>query len=265
MSDAPIPNDIVTGLKKLDLQNDNHWTTDKLPRIETVRILAGRQTINRDEIEATAPGFTRDTAAAYWLTYSEPAQPAASGATGPAGADDQAGQGGSSPPQPQGAGAAPQAETQTGEGAEASTDDAGTDGSGSDTAGAPEQPEVEMPGDGSEDGLEALEAELEETQNALTEKRAVIDQANAEMTPLIAREAELFAEIEARKSKTKPTGNAIQQYLAGQRKLLEERAARKQLIAESGLDLAELATDLKSPIDAAMARRTGRGGQRPTR
>jgi uncharacterized protein YdbL (DUF1318 family) len=56
------------------------------------------------------------------------------------------------------------------------------------------------------------------------------------------------------------TGNDIQDYLAAQRKNLEARAARQQMIRESGINLKELASNLKAPIDAARARRNTRGG-----
>ena len=60
-------------------------------------------------------------------------------------------------------------------------------------------------------------------------------------------------------------GNPITAYLRQQQKNLEERGARKALIKESGLDLKQLAKDLKSPLDAAMERKNSRGAQRPAR
>jgi hypothetical protein len=53
---------ITEALEKLDPANDNHWTTDGLPRIETIRMLAADQTITRDMITTEAPGFSRSTA-----------------------------------------------------------------------------------------------------------------------------------------------------------------------------------------------------------
>lgn len=46
-------------LQKLDKQNDNHWTADGQPRLETVRMLAGNQSITRAMIDAEVPGFNR--------------------------------------------------------------------------------------------------------------------------------------------------------------------------------------------------------------
>lgn len=54
---------ILEALGKLDPANENHWTADGLPRIETVRMLAGDQSITREQITAEAPDFSRETAA----------------------------------------------------------------------------------------------------------------------------------------------------------------------------------------------------------
>lgn len=53
---------ILEALAKLDPTNDNHWTNDGLPRIETIRMLAADQTITREAITAEAPNFSRQTA-----------------------------------------------------------------------------------------------------------------------------------------------------------------------------------------------------------
>src|SRR5690606_33187971 len=92
-----------------------------------------------------------------------------------------------------------------------------------------------------QDRLQLAKQELEDAQNAI-------------------------AELEAQLKETpKASSNPIQEYLARQRKNLEERAARKELIRNSGLDLGQLAKDLKSPLDAAMERRRDRGSARPVR
>ena len=50
---------IIKALRELDVNNDNHWTDAGLPRIETVRMLAGNGSLSRDEVTAAFPGFTR--------------------------------------------------------------------------------------------------------------------------------------------------------------------------------------------------------------
>jgi len=53
---------IIEALQKLDTANDNHWTADGLPRIDTVKMLASDQTLTRDTITAAAPNFSRTNA-----------------------------------------------------------------------------------------------------------------------------------------------------------------------------------------------------------
>ncbi len=50
---------IKNALKSLDLENDNHWTADGLPRLETVRFLTGNATLNRETVYAACPTFCR--------------------------------------------------------------------------------------------------------------------------------------------------------------------------------------------------------------
>src|SRR5688572_2067453 len=67
---------IQAALAKLDPTNDNHWTGDGLPRLDTVRMLASDQQISRDAVTAAAPGFTR-VAALNGAQPSAPPPPAA--------------------------------------------------------------------------------------------------------------------------------------------------------------------------------------------
>lgn len=55
---------IKDALAKLDVENDNHWTGDGLPRLDTVKLTAGDQSLTREAVTAAAPGFSRGTAAA---------------------------------------------------------------------------------------------------------------------------------------------------------------------------------------------------------
>jgi type IV secretory pathway VirB10-like protein len=50
---------IIKALRELDVNNDNHWTDAGLPRVETVRMLAGNGSLSRDDVTAVAPEFTR--------------------------------------------------------------------------------------------------------------------------------------------------------------------------------------------------------------
>lgn len=64
---------INSALAKLDKANDNHWTGEGFPRLDTVRLLAGEGRITRDDINAAAPGFNREKASAVQAPAAAPA------------------------------------------------------------------------------------------------------------------------------------------------------------------------------------------------
>jgi len=64
------PAQISAALVKLEVGNDNHWTGDGLPRLETVRLLAGDQNITREALTLASPGFSR--ASAYAAAQGNP-------------------------------------------------------------------------------------------------------------------------------------------------------------------------------------------------
>ena len=72
-------NKIVEALLKLDVKNDNHWTADGLPRLDTVKMLASDQALTRDSVTAAAPGFSRITATGYPAPSAEQQAPQAQG------------------------------------------------------------------------------------------------------------------------------------------------------------------------------------------
>jgi hypothetical protein len=53
---------ILDAVKKLDPNNDNHWTADGLPRIDTVRMLASDTSLTREQVDKIAPAFNREAA-----------------------------------------------------------------------------------------------------------------------------------------------------------------------------------------------------------
>lgn len=225
---------IFAALQKLDVANDNHWTADGLPRLDTVKMLAADPSLGREAVEAAAPGFTRATALGYAL-------PAPGSAVAGAAATLTA------PPPPPPA-ADPLTAPVKVEGAEDATF----------SPKPPEQPSLAVGSVDSTDALSTLEEDLVEADAHIEKVHQALDMVTKELKESNAhRDAILTAMDKLRPQDTNT--NAIQMYLARQRKILEERAARKQLIKDSGLDLAELAKGLKSPIDAAMARNRARG------
>lgn len=233
---------LQSALAKLDVTNGNHWTADGQPRLDTVKMFSGNPGVNREMIEAEAPGFTRATAAGYtgW-------QGAASAAAAPAIPATE-------PPAP------PAPVTADGGAADATQ---GGDDTFSDAQPA-EQPEVAGGTDDAEDEVEALEAQLAEAIADTEAKRAAVDDLTKQLNAAIKLEDKLRDKL----VKVAPPVNqmtTLQAYVARQHTLSMERALQRDAIVGSGVNLQELGKVLRkgSPLDQAMARKTGRGGQRP--
>lgn len=232
---------LQTALTKLDPTNDNHWTADGQPRLDTVKMLAANPAINREQVEAAAPGYLRTNAASYTMQPpSAAAVPAAPATPEPV------------PP------AAPAAVLQPV--APAQPVDSGVDENAA-TFSADQSKPAEVVGGGAdaEDGEPTLEAQLAEASEKSQKIRAALDYLNKELAAAMQVEDGLRKQLEV--DPRTANVNAIRGYLDAQAKVREDRIARK--IALNGVDLKELTRGLKAPIDAAMARKTGRGGQRP--
>jgi hypothetical protein len=237
-------NKILGALLKLDVQNNNHWTADGLPRLDTVRMLASDQTLTREQVAVAAPGFSRATATGYTAPSAEQQAPQMQS---PQGSTEQ---------QQSAAPAAPHAAPSTEQGPSSLGKPDDID------AGQAQQPTMEAVGTGATDEILALQAELAEQEELVREIRRHKAKVDAEFDKARKREDELRMKLESLRPNDNTT-HAIQDYLASQRKVLEQRAARQQMIKDSGISLKELASGLRSPLDSAMARRTGRGNQRP--
>lgn len=222
---------IIDVLSKLDPTNDNHWTQDGMPRLDTIKILSGDPSLTREQVIAAAPDFNRGTAQA---------------ATGA----QQAGAGTTLPPNT---------------GAVAQGAASGPSGGVSLPAASPESglPNLNpLPIAEDANDIETLNAKLAQAQLNLSDAQDRLGLARQELTDAQNEVAELEKQI---KEETPAGANPITEYLKRQQKNLEERGARKALIKESGLDLKQLAKDLRSPLDAAMERKNGRGASRPVR
>lgn len=55
---------LLETLKKLKVENDDHWTTEGLPRLDVLSKALGRE-VTREELNAAVPGFSRVTAAEF--------------------------------------------------------------------------------------------------------------------------------------------------------------------------------------------------------
>ena len=176
---------ILEALGKLDPANENHWTADGLPRIETVRMLAGDQGITREQITAEAPDFSRTTAAL------------------------------------------PPAVTETPE--------------------AEDQPQAEVV-----DYSEAIEKAKYEV-DRLTQIRNEVNEALAKAT----KDLDDLIDLQHAEGPVETTDTAIQGYLASQRAVLEERARRNKVLAESGVTLQDIQQLIPqvSPLDQALSKK----------
>lgn len=210
---------ITEALAKLDHANDNHWTEDGLPRLDTIKILAGDPSITREKVTTAAPDFNR--AAAQAAASATPGE----GATTPP------------PPVPPAPPAPPAVPP------------------------AAEDPPLTPPplGEPTSD-IADLRKSLDEALANMSDKKDALQKAQQAIVDAQNEVGRIEDEI-AKLSKT--ADNPITSYLARQREVLAERGARKDLIKESGIDLKQLAKDLKSPLDSAMSRKNTRGAMRP--
>lgn len=226
---------IVEALGQLDPSNDEHWTADGLPRMDVVEGIVGDKGITRQQVTQAKPGFSRAAAlaAAALAAAQQPAQ--AQGTQGNTEQGTQAAPAAAQPP---------------------ATTEQDTGNAASDEA---EQPEV---ADSDDSAVAEAREKLADAQTALEEITATKNKVDAEHAAQLAEVDKLTLELEAVQGK-ETVGDAIQGYLARQRKNLEERAERMRAISQSGVNLGELARKLKAPIDSAMSRKTSRGTQRP--
>lgn len=212
---------IEEALAKLDPTNDNHWTADGLPRIDTVKMLAGDQGLTRDSITAVSPTFNREQALAGGVI----------------------------------AVVAPTTQAQA-EGAVAATVATAVQAIpvATPTPKAAKPAEVIVVGVAPQLNAEeyATEIEFREAGVAVATKlrndaQAVLDEAQARLDDAInAHFASGAAESNA---------DAISGYLSSQRKLLEHRAEQAATLREAGITAKSLAAMLpsKAPIDRALA------------
>jgi hypothetical protein len=228
------PVQIKGALGKLDVTNDNHWTADGLPRLDTVKLLAGDQSITREALAMAAPGFTRASA------YAAQSAPAATPEPEPIAA-------------PVAAAAAPA--TETGDNA---PDDAALPSNVLDNEGKAGEPLYVF----------TEHTELEDAQNKLNELRKTKAEADAAFAAQSAVVDALIVKLEKSGEAKASTPLAIQQYLASRREELQKRgdqiARVKAFERENGFKLADLAPK-RAPIDTAMSRKNSRGAQRPVR
>jgi predicted RNase H-like nuclease (RuvC/YqgF family) len=99
-----------------------------------------------------------------------------------------------------------------------------------------------------------LEAAFSKAQDALE----YLTQEAGELQKLVfekTKEVHSLAEQVANAKPVETSQTAIQSYLRSEQGVLEERGVRLEMIARSGIKLKDLADNLKSPLDASLARK----------
>lgn len=216
---------IIEALKKLDSTNDNHWTADGSPRLDTVKMLAADQSLTRDMVTIAAPGFSRANntlKAETAVVTNQVAQSPSTPAVQDPGANNQAGEGNE--------------KTQSAE----------------EIAVEGESEEVTV----ARTALKVARVNHEGLKVAFSKLKIEIEKAAK------AEDEAYDALLELTGVET--TADAIQGYHASQLRNLEDRAKRITALRESGYSLKDFMPG-KAPIDAALARKNGRGTARPNR
>lgn len=223
---------IIEALGKLDATNDQHWTADGLPRIDTVKFLMGGQPVDRDDISKAAPGFSR---ANTQLQAAQGEQAPASGvatntplivAPGAAGAAAQPINGGDNG----------EVHQEAKEGADA-------------TESVSKRAALEAELAGAQDVLAEIEQAFVRAETVRSEARAEVDRIITAIDNL----------------PKEPATSTILGYLASQARELEQRGEQRRKLRESDIDLKALnAITGASALDNSFARKKAFGGLRPS-
>lgn len=195
---------IIDALKKLDVSNDNHWTVDGQPRLDTVKMLAADPSVTRDTINAIAPDFNRETAASW-----EPKQENEQVQTT---SDNEQG----TEDQPQ----------------EKPVEATGT--SGTDAEQQPQAAEAKPSEEVAETNLEHLEKALADAEAKTAEKRLVKEQAEAAYVAALQEEDAARIALDAAKPKTHEL-DPIHGYLNAQLEQNIERSRVVEALREAGV------------------------------
>jgi hypothetical protein len=77
---------VLEGLKQMDPKNENHWTIHGEAKLETVKFFSGGFAVTREQLNEYAPGFNRESLAAYLAGQTTEAGNATTQEPGPVGA-----------------------------------------------------------------------------------------------------------------------------------------------------------------------------------
>lgn len=214
-------NKIIAALQKLDLQNNEHWTADGLPRIDTVRMFAGNPGLSREDITKAAPDFSRQSPVLNAPLPDAPPAPV------------------SAAPQPE-----PQQPDQQPEPLAPSSSSYA-------------QPTIKQANEPSEgvvgDPLERALADARELMEMARQEVVAAQEKYKEAQRVV---DDLINEREAG-GQGESTMTAVQSYLKSQQGLLNERARRARVLQESGVTLSDIQALIPqaAPIDEFLRRK----------
>lgn len=194
---------IIDALKKLDVSNDNHWTVDGQPRLDTVKMLASDPSVTRDTLNAVAPDFNRETAANW-----EPKQTEGEVQTP---SDNQQG-----------------AENQSQENSVTAT------GTSVDAGSELQDPETKPEEKVEETDIEALEKALADAEAKTNEKLLAKEQAEADYVAALQEEDAARLALDAAKPKTDDL-DPVRGYLNAQLEANNERSRVVEALREAGV------------------------------
>jgi hypothetical protein len=232
---------ILAALAQLDPLDDDQWTADGAPKVDTVAELVGAAVTRKDIVES-APDFNREKAG-----------------EGDANEDDN-----ESDDTGDGEGSNEQEQTQEhgGNGDQETSSEGGTDTEASNE----EQPDAEMTEAEFMAYLNTVPKEdLEDLAGSLRDQKIMVDKEIEEKKALGLRIKKAINIVNLRVKQLHPNTSAT----AATRRFIEsQNAARMDRVARRSVVLKHLsAKDIepRAPIDAAMARKNKRGSGRPTR
>lgn len=221
-------NAIVAALRELDPLNDDHWTADGAPRMDALEALLGDKSVTRKEVVEAAPDFNREKA----------------GTLGDE-SDEEEGQTNGSQDEEQ-------------EDEKQDPEDRDPDSELVIPTGMSEQEFVQWLLTVKADDLPELEETLKDQLNQIVRG---IEQARE----LLAKTRRAVSATRQRIDQVAPKASnqsAINDFIRAQTEARAAKVARRNEILK-GVKADEL--DPRAPIDAAMARKTKRGTQRPVR
>lgn len=205
---------LIDALAQLNVENDEHWTDDGLPRLDVVQAMVGEE-VSREDVTQAAPNFTRVSGD---LTPPAPAP------------EPQIAQ--NEPP------AAPDVAVTEPEQEEIEEED-------------PYLIEDAF-GEGDERGVE-IQAQLDDVRAAIAETQEHLDAGKRHLHGLQQQEAQLYHLLQAHGG-VETTQDHISRYLAQQKKNLLAKAERVNKFREQGLtpELVREAMDVRAPVDRAL-------------